>query len=73
MPPGVGSFIALLVQAGLPVLPVGVGEVDGRLCVSFGPLLAPEIPADRGQRDRAVADQVAQAIMQQLRGLGGIQ
>jgi hypothetical protein len=66
MPTGVGTFIALLVQAGLPVLPAGVGEHAGRLCVSFGPLFEPDIPVDRAERDLAVAEQIASAIAQQL-------
>lgn len=65
-PRGAGAFIALLVSAGLPVLPVGVTERGGRLSVSFGPLFVPEIPADRTERDLAVAQQVMTAIAWQL-------
>jgi len=65
-PRGTGAFIALLVSAGLPVLPVGVTERRGRLSVSFGPLFVPEIPASRIERDLAVAQQVMAAIAQQL-------
>jgi hypothetical protein len=65
-PPGVGEFVAHLVRAGLPVLPVGVREVDSRLCLSFGTLFRPEIPAGRRERDRAVAGQVMEAISRQL-------
>jgi 1-acyl-sn-glycerol-3-phosphate acyltransferase len=65
-PAGVGEFIALLVRAGLPVLPVGVKEVEGRLRLSFGPAFVPEIPAGRGERDRVVARQVMEAIGRQL-------
>jgi hypothetical protein len=65
-PKGAGEFIALLVRAGLPVLPVGVAELEGRLRVSFGPLFLPELPPDRGGRDRAVARQVMAAIARQL-------
>ena len=65
-PEGTGEFIALLVRAGLPVLPVSVAEPGGRLRVSFGPLFEPEIPSDRAERDRAVAQQVMTAIAQQL-------
>lgn len=61
-PPGAGSFIALLVQAGMPVLPVGVSEREGRLRLAFGPCFVPEIPAARAGRDRAVAQQVMAAI-----------
>jgi 1-acyl-sn-glycerol-3-phosphate acyltransferase len=65
-PEGAGEFTALLVRAGLPVLPVGVAEADGSLRVSFGPPFVPEIPADRAERDRVVAQQVMAAIAQQL-------
>jgi 1-acyl-sn-glycerol-3-phosphate acyltransferase len=65
-PKGAGSFIALLVRAGLPVLPVGVTEDDGRLRVSFGPAFRPEIPARRTERDSAVAQQVMATIARQL-------
>lgn len=37
MPPeGAGEFIALLVDSGLLVLPVGIGEKDGKLRIYFG-------------------------------------
>jgi 1-acyl-sn-glycerol-3-phosphate acyltransferase len=63
MPPaGVGRFIALLAGAGLPVLPVGVTEAGGRLCLSFGPPFVPDVPSGRSERDRAVARQVMDAI-----------
>jgi 1-acyl-sn-glycerol-3-phosphate acyltransferase len=65
-PPGVGEFIALLVRAGLPVLPVGVLEREGRLRLSFGPAFEPEIPARRQDRDRDVARQVMAAIGREL-------
>jgi hypothetical protein len=65
-PPGVGEFIAHLVRIGLPILPVGVAERDGRLRLSFGPVFLPEIPAQRAGRDRAVAGQVMEAIGGQL-------
>jgi len=61
-PEGAGEFITLLVKAGLPVLPVGIAEPEGRLCVSFGPLFVPEIPPDRAERDRTVVRQVMAAI-----------
>ena len=67
-PEGAGEFIALLVQAGLPVLPVAVAEPEGQLCVSFGPLFVPEVPPERTGRDRAVACQVMAAIALQLPG-----
>jgi hypothetical protein len=65
-PPGVGEFVALLVRAGLPVLPVGVHDTAGHLRLSFGPAFLPEIPVDRRERDRTVARQVMDAIGRQL-------
>ena len=65
-PAGVGEFITLLVRTGLSVLPVGISEPDGRLLVSFGPPFVPDMPPDRKERDRVVAEQVMAAIAQQL-------
>jgi 1-acyl-sn-glycerol-3-phosphate acyltransferase len=65
-PKGAGMFLALLVEAGLPVLPVGVTEQGGRLRVSFGPVFVPEVPRIRAERDGAVARQVMDAIARQL-------
>jgi 1-acyl-sn-glycerol-3-phosphate acyltransferase len=65
-PEGAGEFIALLVQTGMPVLPVGLWEVDGRLRVSFGPLFIPHIPSERAQRDKFVSEQVMGAIAKLL-------
>ena len=62
-PPGnAGRFIALLVEAGLPILPVGVTEAQGRMRVAFGALFRPEIPAGKGERDEAVSREVMGAI-----------
>jgi len=66
LPRSVGAFIALLVEAGLPVLPVGVTEREGRLSVSFGSLFIPGIPSSRSERDRTVARQVMASIARQL-------
>jgi 1-acyl-sn-glycerol-3-phosphate acyltransferase len=65
-PDGAGEFIALLVQEGLPVLPVGVSETATRLRVSFGPPFVPHVPPRRSGQDRVVARQVMDAIAQQL-------
>jgi len=66
LPQGAGTFIALLVEAGLPVLPVGVTEQAGRLRLSFGQLFIPEIPPERIERDQAVARQVMTSVARQL-------
>ena len=65
-PEGAGRFIALLVEAGLPVFPAGIAETGGRLRVSFGPLFQPHVPERRAQQDRAVATQVMEAIARQV-------
>ena len=65
-PEGAGAYIALLVAAGMPVLPVGIAEAEGRLRLSFGAPFVPEIPRRRVDRDRAVIDQVMGAIAAQL-------
>ena len=65
-PVGAGQFLALLVRAGMPILPVGIGERSGCLQVSFGPLYEPAIPAKRSQRDAMVASQVMAAIARQM-------
>jgi hypothetical protein len=70
-PQGAGSFIALLVEAGLPVLPVGVTEREGRLSVSFVRPFAPDIPSSRSELDRTVARQVMASIARQLPGNQG--
>ena len=67
-PKGAGLFLALLVAAGLPVLPVGVAEEGGRLRVSFGPVFIPAIPERRAERDQEVSRQVMAAISRQLPG-----
>jgi hypothetical protein len=69
-PAGAGEFIALLVGAGLPVLPVGVAEDGERLWLWFGPAFVPEIPARCDGRDRAVSDQVMVALGRLLPGAG---
>lgn len=65
-PPGAGAFVALLVEAGMPVLPTAVSESGGRLRVSFGPTFVPTIPASRAERDAAVSRQVMDAIARLL-------
>ena len=65
-PEGVGHFIALLVQTGWPILPVGVTEQQGRLRVSFGKPYSPDIPERRADLDSIVSQQVMSAIKQQM-------
>ncbi len=65
-PEGAGDFIARLTAMGLPILPVGVAESGGRLCLSFGPMFTPDVPAARAERDRAVCEQVMESIARQF-------
>ncbi len=65
-PEGVGDFIALLAQAGLNILPVGVYEDQGYLVVSFGESFLPEIPSEKSERDFRVSNQVIAAIKRQI-------
>lgn len=62
VPDSVGDFIAHLCKAGLPILPVAVSEVQGRIHVAFGSLFQPVIPVSKIGRDKAVAEQVMSAI-----------
>ena len=61
-PAGAGEFIALLVEEGLLVLPVGVQERAGGLTVSFGPQFVPDVSQGRDVRDRLVVGQVMESI-----------
>jgi len=63
-PAGLGSFLLLLSSHGLPILPAGAFEEEGRLTVSFGPLFHIEVPrgAPRGEKERLASQQVMVAI-----------
>ena len=65
-PPGVGRFVALLVEAGMPVLPVGIAEGGDRLLLSFGSPLTPTIPLRRADREGSVSEQVMDAIRREV-------
>jgi len=65
-PQGAGDFMALLVQTGLEILPVGVSEDRGCLIISFGEGFLPQIPGDKSERDRLVSAQVKAAILRQI-------
>lgn len=67
-PAGVGEFIALLVNSGLQVLPVGVYESGGALHLSFGRVFQPVIPLEKASRDQEVSSQVRAAIQALLAG-----
>lgn len=61
-PANAGRFIALLVEAGLPILPVGITEVAGQMRVTFGQLFHPKIPSEKEERDKAVSRQVMETL-----------
>ena len=74
-PPGLGSFLLLLSSHGLPILPAGAFEEEGRLTVSFGPPFRIDVPrsASRAEKERLASQQVMVAIgrllPQELRGV----
>lgn len=67
-PPGAGRFILQLVRLGLEIVPVGVYEEGGALCVSFGPRYRPDVSPGlpSGERDRAASRAVMEHIARQL-------
>jgi hypothetical protein len=67
-PPGAGRFIQHLVRMGLGVIPVGIYEEGGALCVRFGPRYMPDIQdgLPSAARDRAMSHLVMTHIARQL-------
>jgi len=63
-PPGLGSFLLVLSSHGLPILPAGAFEEEGRLTVSFGPPFHLDVPrhASRAEKERLASRQVMVAI-----------
>jgi len=62
--PGVGSFLLSLSNHGIPILPVGIFEQEGRLTASFGPPFSIQVArsVDKGERERLASQQVMVAI-----------
>jgi len=62
--PGVGSFLFSLSNRGIPILPVGIFEEEGRLIASFGPPFSIQVErsVEKGERDRLASQQVMVAI-----------
>jgi hypothetical protein len=62
--PGVGLFLKILSDRGLPILPAGLLEREGALTAVFGPTFSLELPAMGGQEelDRLAREQTMVAI-----------
>lgn len=62
-PPGVGRFVCQLAKRGLRLLPSGVFEADGKLCLRIGPPMdLPIIEGTTGERDLKMSDLLMGAI-----------
>jgi len=76
-PPGVGRFIAHLVKRCHRIVPIGIYEEGGRLCLSFGPAFEPGPPPGDTSDDldnhvsRCVMDALALQLPARLRGVYG--
>jgi hypothetical protein len=62
--PGVGSFLLLLSNRGIPILPVGIFEEERRLIASFGPPFSIQVTRsmEKGERERLASQQMMVAI-----------
>jgi hypothetical protein len=62
--PGVGLFLKVLSDRGLPILPVGLLEREGTLTAVFGPAFRLDLPetADQRELDRLAREQAMVAI-----------
>ena len=72
---GAGRFILLLAEQGFPILPVGVFEEGGELCLSFGKAYRLQVPGGLGpdEKDHCTMQTIMPAIAAQLpRRLGGV-
>jgi 1-acyl-sn-glycerol-3-phosphate acyltransferase len=63
-PSGAGRFMLQLAGKGLKVIPIGIWEQDGCLCVSFGPAYDLSVPSQMSsnEKDRAAAKAVMENI-----------
>jgi hypothetical protein len=62
-PPGVGRFVCQLAKRGLRLLPTGLFEMDGKLCLQIGtPMKLPQIEGASAQRDQKMSDLLMAAI-----------
>jgi 1-acyl-sn-glycerol-3-phosphate acyltransferase len=73
-PSGAGRFMLQLAGKGLNVIPIGVWEQGGCLCVSFGPAYELSVPSQMSsdEKDRAAAkvvmENIARLLPSHLRG-----
>lgn len=71
-PPGAGRFIEQLARMGLVIVPVGIYEESGRLCLNFGAGYNLSVPSgiSKHERDRDVSwlvmEQIATLVPEQL-------
>jgi hypothetical protein len=63
-PPGLGRFVQRLSHLGLPILPIGLWEQEGRLCLRFGPLYC--LPTVTGKTAEARDLEVSSLVMRKI-------
>jgi hypothetical protein len=65
--PGVGRFVCQLAKRGMHLLPTGVFEDEGSLCLRIGdPMPLPDLQGTTGERDKQMSDTIMHAIAQCL-------
>jgi hypothetical protein len=62
--PGVGRFIVQLARIGFVILPAGIFESEGTLCLHFGPIYM--LPDVRGLNPAAFDRQAAEQVMRKI-------
>lgn len=66
-PPGAGRFMVQLAKIGFSILPAGIFESDGTLCLRFGPVYL--LPAVRGLNPEALDRLAAGQVMRKIASL----
>jgi 1-acyl-sn-glycerol-3-phosphate acyltransferase len=71
--PGVGAALAWLTRQDVPLVPVGIAEIDGVLTAAFGPSFSlPVVAGDKLERDRVLREvvmmHIARLLPPRLRG-----
>jgi hypothetical protein len=72
-PPGVGRFVCQLAKRGLRLLPTGLFEADGKLCLQIGmPVDLPQIGGSSAERDEEMSDllmvSISRCLPEHMRG-----